>query len=171
MFGQSFTPAGVAALSDRPHERRDRDPRRTGRPSRSLGFNDDRLSSERGQYHFLQGLLRTTAYGTLSRRDRKSRHLAAARHLQEAWGDEAPELAEVLAAHFLDAAAADPEATDAAQDPCRRLRDARRRRSARRCRSRSVREAQRAFDRAAELAEDDRTRAELLDQRRPRGAA
>ena len=43
-----------------------------------LGLNDDPLSAERGQYHFLQALLRTTAYGTLSRRDRKARHLAAA---------------------------------------------------------------------------------------------
>ncbi len=114
VFGQSFTPAGVAALSDL-------DPDSVtlildGLVAKQIvGFNDDRLSSERGQYHFLQGLLRTTAYGTLSRKDRKSRHLAAVRHLQEAWGEEAPELAEVLAAHFLEAAAADPDAADASR--------------------------------------------------------
>ncbi len=128
-----------------------------------IGFNDDMLSSERGQYHFLQGLLRTTAYGTLSRRDRKSRHLAVARHLQEAWGDEAPELAEVLAAHFLDAANAEPDAADAPRiraAACETLADA-----GERALSLALGpEAQRAFERAADLAEDDRTRAALLDR-------
>src|SRR4029077_10911865 len=112
VFGQSFTPAGVAALSERSAENVTQSLDGL-RPKQGLEFNDDRLSAERGQYHFLQALIRTTAYGTLSRRDRKSRHLAAARHLQEVWGEDAPELAEVLAAHFLDAAAADPDASDA----------------------------------------------------------
>jgi class 3 adenylate cyclase/predicted ATPase len=161
VFGQSFTPSGVAALSDL-------DPDSVSRildglvAKQVLGFNDDRLSSERGQYHFLQGLLRTTAYATLSRKDRKSRHLAAARHLQEAWGEEAPELAEVLAAHFLEAAAADPDAADAS-----RIRASARETLAeagRRALSLALgAEAERAFDRAAELAEDDATRAQLLD--------
>jgi class 3 adenylate cyclase/tetratricopeptide (TPR) repeat protein len=162
VFGQSFTPAGVAALGEMS----------TGSVTaildglvakQVLGFNDDRLSAERGQYHFLQALLRTTAYGTLSRRDRKSRHLAAARHLQEVWGEEAPELAEVLAAHFLDAAAADPEASDAPKiraAACDTLADA-----GRRALSLALgAEARRAFDRAAELAEDEAARAALLDQ-------
>ena len=78
-----------------------------------VAFNDSELSAERGQYSFLQALLRTIAYGTLSRRDRKARHLAAARHLQQAWGSEAGEIAEVLATHYLDAARAEPDATDA----------------------------------------------------------
>ena len=162
VFGQSFTPAGVAALAERT-------PDSVTQildalvAKQVLGFNDDRLSSERGQYHFLQGLLRTTAYGTLSRKDRKSRHLAAARHLQEVWGEEAPELAEVLAAHFLDAAAAEPDAADAPRiraAVCETLADA-----GQRALSLALgAEAQRAFDRAAELAEDDLTRARLLDQ-------
>ncbi|MGH2869315.1 MAG: ATP-binding protein, partial [Solirubrobacteraceae bacterium] len=160
VFGQSFTPAGVAALGERPPERVvaildglvDK---------QVLGFNDDRLSSERGQYHFLQALLRTTAYGTLSRRDRKNRHLAAARYLQEAWGEAAPELAEILAAHFLDAAAADPEAADAPRiraAACQTLADA-----GERALSLALgAEARHAFDRAAELADDDPQRAGLL---------
>jgi class 3 adenylate cyclase/tetratricopeptide (TPR) repeat protein len=162
VFGESFTPAGVAALSERTSgsvtEILD------GLVAKQvLGFNDDHLSSERGQYHFLQGLLRTTAYATLSRKDRKSRHLAAARHLQEAWGEEAPELAEVLAAHFLEAAAADPDAADAPRiraAACETLAEA-----GERALSLALgAEAQRAFDRAAELAEDDRARADLLDR-------
>ena len=162
VFGQSFTPAGVAALSDRTQETVTEilDGLVT---KQVVGFNDDRLSSERGQYHFLQGLLRTTAYGTLSRKDRKSRHLAAARHLQEVWGEEAPELAEVLAAHFLDAAAADPDASDAPRiraSACETLAEA-----GERALSLALgAEAQRAFDRAAELAQDDRVRADLLER-------
>ncbi len=128
-----------------------------------MGFNDDKLSSERGQYHFLQGLLRTTAYGTLSRRDRKSRHLAAARQLQEAWGEDAPELAEVLAAHFLDAAAAEPDAVDAPQ--IRAMASGTLADAGDRALSLALGpEAQRAFEHAAELAERDSTRATLLDK-------
>ncbi len=162
VFGQSFTATGVAALGNRSAEEVQRilDGLVT---KQVLGFNDDPRSAERGQYHFLQGLLRTTAYGTLSRRDRKARHLAAARHLQEAWGGDAPELAEVLAAHFLDAADADPDASDAPRiraAACETLEDA-----GRRALSLALApEAQRAFDRAAELAGDEGQRATLLDQ-------
>jgi predicted ATPase len=128
-----------------------------------LGFDEDQLSPDRGQFVFLQGLLRTIAYGTLSRRDRKARHLAAARHLQETWGEETGEIPEVLAAHFLDAAAADPDAPDA-----EKIRASAREtlvEAGRRALSLTLgREAQRAFDRAAELAEDDATRAGLLEQ-------
>ena len=160
VYGNSFTPAGVAALGNRGEEEVERILEDlVGKEV--VGFNDDRLSSERGQFHFLQGLLRTTAYGTLSRRDRKSRHLAVARHLQEAWGDDAPELAEVLAAHFLDAAAAEPDAADAPQIramACETLADA-----GERALSLALGpEAQRAFEHAADLAADDATRAILL---------
>ena len=160
VFGQSFTPAGLAAMGGRT-------PDEVERVLDSLvakqvvGFNDDPRSSERGQYHFLQALLRTVTYATLSRRDRKSRHLAAARHLQEAWGADAPELAEILAAHFLEAAAADPDAPDARRiraAACETLADA-----GQRALSLALgAEAQRAFDRAATLAEDDAARAALL---------
>jgi tetratricopeptide (TPR) repeat protein len=162
VYGQSFTPGGVAALGSR-------SPKEVKRlldglvAKQILGFDDNPLSAERGQYHFLQGLLRTTAYGTLSRRDRKNRHLAAARHLQETWGDDAPELAEVLAAHFLDAANAEPEASDAPRiraAACDTLVEA-----GRRALSLALgAEAQRAFERAAELADSDERRAELLHQ-------
>jgi tetratricopeptide (TPR) repeat protein len=160
--GNSFTTAAVGAVGNRGEE----EVRRILQElvaKQIVAFNDDRLSSERGQFHFLQGLLRSTAYGTLSRRDRKSRHLAVARHLQEAWGDDVPEVAEVLAAHFLDAADAEPDAADAPQIramACETLADA-----GERALSLALGpEAQRAFEHAAELAEDDATRATLLDK-------
>jgi tetratricopeptide (TPR) repeat protein len=67
-----------------------------------LEVQNDPRSPERGQYRFLQALVRQVAYDTLSRRDRKSRHLAAAAHLAEAF-DDAGDLAAVLAQHHLDA--------------------------------------------------------------------
>jgi class 3 adenylate cyclase len=112
VLGQSFAPAAVAALSGRPVD----EVRATldGLVTKQvLAFEDDERSPERGQYRFLQGLVQTIAYGTLSRRDRKATHLAAARHLQETAGDAVGDVAEVLASHFLAAAKADPEAADA----------------------------------------------------------
>ncbi len=66
----------------------------------------DPRSPEYGQHGFVHGLFREIAYGTLSKRDRRDRHLAAARFF-EAEGDE--ELAGVLASHFLAAYSAFPE--------------------------------------------------------------
>ena len=63
-----------------------------------LVVDDDPRSPERGQYGFVGALIREVAYGTLARRDRRSRHLAAARHF-EALGDD--ELAGVLASHYV----------------------------------------------------------------------
>jgi class 3 adenylate cyclase/tetratricopeptide (TPR) repeat protein len=162
VFGQSFTLGGVSAVAGHPADEVKRV--LDGLVAKQvLGFNDDPLSAERGQYHFLQALLRTTAYGTLSRKDRKGRHLAVARHLQEAWGAEAPELAEVVAAHLLDAAGADPDAPDARQIramACDTLAEA-----GRRALSLALgAEAQRAFERGAELSDDPAARADLLAQ-------
>jgi class 3 adenylate cyclase/tetratricopeptide (TPR) repeat protein len=162
VFGQSFTTAGVAAVSGRAAEEVQRIFADLV-AKQVLGFNDDPRSAERGQYHFLQGLLRNTAYGTLARRDRKDRHLAAARHLQEIWGEAAPDLAEILATHFLDAANADPDAPDAARiraAACETLAEA----GQRALSLALAQEAERAFDRAAELAQDEGQRAGLLDQ-------
>jgi class 3 adenylate cyclase/tetratricopeptide (TPR) repeat protein len=111
VLGISFTPAALAAVS----ERREADVRRALDAlvaKQVLGRDDDQRSGESGQYHFLQGLLRTIALSTLSRRDLKARHLAAADHLRGVW-DDAPEIAEVLASHYLDAVAAEPDAPDA----------------------------------------------------------
>jgi class 3 adenylate cyclase/tetratricopeptide (TPR) repeat protein len=70
----------------------------------------DPRSPERGQYAFVQSLTREVAYAVLSKRDRRARHLAAARHY-EAIGDD--ELAGVLASHYVaayESSSAGPEA-------------------------------------------------------------
>ena len=128
-----------------------------------LGRDDDPRSPERGQYVFLQGLLRTVAYGTLSRRARKARHVAAARHLEQTWPGEARDIAEVLASHYLEAIRADPDADDVEI-----LRASARETLIRAGRSAASlalgSEADRYFEQAGELAEDDLERAELLEQ-------
>jgi hypothetical protein len=76
-----------------------------------LTIDDDPRSPERGQYRFVQGLLREVAYGTLSRDDRRARHLAAARYY-EAVGDD--EVSGVLAQHYVDAYQAHPDGPEGA---------------------------------------------------------
>jgi class 3 adenylate cyclase/tetratricopeptide (TPR) repeat protein len=70
-----------------------------------LAYDDDPRSPGRGRFGFIQSLVREVAYGTLSRADRRARHLAAARYF-EGVGDE--ELAGVLAEHYLEAWRARP---------------------------------------------------------------
>ncbi|MDT7570851.1 MAG: hypothetical protein QOE05_1025, partial [Actinomycetota bacterium] len=77
-----------------------------------LSVEADPRSPERGQYRFVQALVRNVGYDTLSRRDRKARHLAAAKQLEiEPGADMFPA---VLASHYLDARAAAPDDEDAA---------------------------------------------------------
>jgi class 3 adenylate cyclase/predicted ATPase len=75
----------------------------------------DPLSPEKGSYGFAQNMLRQVAYDTLSRRDRKLRHLRVAAHLQEAFPGDGEEVADVIARHYLDALDAVPRDPDAAE--------------------------------------------------------
>ena len=109
VLGQSFTPAGLAAVSGLSPA--DLEPRLPVLVRRELLIlDDDPRSPERGQYRFVQALIREVAYNTLSRKDRKTRHLAAARFFESLATDE---LAGGLAGHYLAAqrlAADDAEA-------------------------------------------------------------
>ncbi len=57
-----------------------------------LAVSADPLSPERGSYQFAQQMLRQVAYDTLSRRDRKTRHLAVAAHLRAAFAGDGEEV-------------------------------------------------------------------------------
>ena len=89
----------------------DAERRLVGLARRELVIRDqDPRSTERGQFAFVQSLVREVAYSTLARRDRKARHLAAARHFETLVDQE---LAGALATHYLAAfrnAAEGPEA-------------------------------------------------------------
>ncbi len=78
-----------------------------------LAVSADPLSPERGSYQFAQQMLRQVAYDTLSRRDRKARHLAVAAHLRTAFAGDGEEVSDVIARHYLDALNAAPEDPDA----------------------------------------------------------
>jgi class 3 adenylate cyclase/tetratricopeptide (TPR) repeat protein len=80
-----------------------------------LSVSADPLSPERGSYRFSQQLLRQVAYDTLSRRDRKARHLKVADHLRAVFPGDGEEVADVIARHYLDALEAVPGDPDTGQ--------------------------------------------------------
>jgi class 3 adenylate cyclase/tetratricopeptide (TPR) repeat protein len=162
VLGLSFTAPGAAALSGRA-EAEVRGVLEGLVAKQVLVRDNDPRSPDRGQYVFLQALLRTVAYGTLSRRARKARHVAAAQHLERTWPGEARDIAEVLASHYLEAIQAEPDADDVAA-----LRASAREKLAAAGRAAASLalgpEADRYFEQAAELAEDDPERAQLFEQ-------
>ncbi|MFI5225738.1 MAG: AAA family ATPase [Candidatus Limnocylindrales bacterium] len=109
VLGQSFTAAGVGAVSGLDPEALE--PRlRTLVRRELLIVQTDPRSPERGQYAFVQALIREVAYNTLARAERKSRHLAAARWFEAL--DEG-ELAGALAAQYVAAYRNSPEGPEA----------------------------------------------------------
>ena len=100
VFGGAFPRAAAAVLAELSEA--DLDSALAGLVRKQvLLVRADPLSPDRGQYAFTQGLLRTVAYESLSRRERKTRHLAAATHLRLAFANDGEEVAEVIAAHQL----------------------------------------------------------------------
>jgi class 3 adenylate cyclase/tetratricopeptide (TPR) repeat protein len=126
-----------------------------------LGVQADVRSPEHGQYGFLQDLVRHVAYETLSKRERRARHLGAAAHLSAAFADE-DEVVEVIASHYLAAHEAAPDAADAAEIK-EQARATLARAGERAASLAAAAEARRYFEQAAELADDPSERAALLD--------
>ena len=128
-----------------------------------LGVQADPRSPEYGQYGFLQDLVRHVAYETLSKRERRARHLAAAEHLRTAFAEDEDEVVEVIASHYLAAHEAAPDADDAAEIRARA--QAMLVRAGERAESlAAAAEARRYFELAAKLSDDLRERAQLLDR-------
>ena len=112
VLGKSFSKEALTALTGRPEA--DLEPLLTGLVRKEvLSLQADPRWPERGQYGFLQELLREVAYETLSRRDRKARHLAAVAALDQSFAGVEQEVPEVIAAHLLAAAEAAPDDPDA----------------------------------------------------------
>ena len=109
ILGQSFALAALAAVSG--VEEGDlvgQLPRLVRREL--LTVQVDPRSPERGQYVFVQSLIREVAYNTLSKKARKAGHLAAARYFESLGTDE---LAGALATHYLAAHANSPDGSEA----------------------------------------------------------
>jgi class 3 adenylate cyclase/tetratricopeptide (TPR) repeat protein len=109
VLGQSFTLAGLASVSGVDAE--DLASRLRSLVRREvLKLETDPRSPEQGQYSFVQALIREVAYNALAKRDRKNRHLAAARFFE---GFETDEVAGGLAGHYLAAYRNSPEGAEA----------------------------------------------------------
>jgi class 3 adenylate cyclase len=109
VLGQHFTLASLAALRSESEQRLT--PYLNALVRREmLVYDADPRSPERGQYGFMQSLIREIAYDALPKRERRERHQAVARYFEEL-GD--PELAAVVASHYLAAYQATPEGSAA----------------------------------------------------------
>jgi len=113
VLGGSFPAEALIAVSDQPETQVRRLLAELVRRE-VLGVRADPLSPQRGHYGFVQTMFRQVAYDTLSRRERKARHLAVATHLQSTFADEGEEVAEVIATHLIDALDAVPDDPDVA---------------------------------------------------------
>jgi tetratricopeptide (TPR) repeat protein len=159
VLGKAFTTAALTSLAD---PGRDVEPLLASLVRKEvLGLQADPRSPEYGQYVFLQDIVRHVAYETLARRDRRTRHLAAAAHLTRAF--DVDEVVEVIASHYLAAHEAGPDATDAAEVR-ERARTMLERAGHRSEGLGAAQEASRYYAQAAELADGAPERAALLDK-------
>jgi class 3 adenylate cyclase/tetratricopeptide (TPR) repeat protein len=114
VLGQTFTLGGLAAIAG---QEPGLEERLLALVRRELLTRDnDPRSPERGQFGFVQALVRDVAYNTLSKRDRKVLHLAAGEHFVTL-DDE--EIVGATAMHFLDAYRSAPDDPDAAASRAR----------------------------------------------------
>jgi class 3 adenylate cyclase/tetratricopeptide (TPR) repeat protein len=96
-LGQTFTLQGLASVAS--EEEAELEPRLRALVRREmLVVRADPRAPDRGQYGFVQSLVREVAYNTLARGDRKRLHLAAARFYESLPTDE---LAGALAGQYL----------------------------------------------------------------------
>jgi class 3 adenylate cyclase/tetratricopeptide (TPR) repeat protein len=99
VLGKTFTTPSLAALTGIPEG--ELDPRLQDLTKREiLTVDTDPRSPERGQFGFVQSLIREVAYQTLSNQDRCERHVAAAEYF-ESTGE--ADLIDVVATHFIEA--------------------------------------------------------------------
>ena len=159
VLGQSFTPESLAAVTGL--SAADLEPRLAGLARRELLRREmDPRSPERGQYTFVQALIREVAYNTLSKKDRKKLHLAAARYY-ESLGSE--EIAGALAAHYLAAHANAGEGAEA-DALAGQARIALKAAAARASSLGSYDQAQRFYEDALAVTTDETEQAELMMQ-------
>ncbi len=105
VLGLSFTIDGLTALTGKPQE--DLSPKLRELARQELLHHDnDPRSPERGQYQFVQSVIREVAYGRIAKVDRKERHLRVAEFYERT----APvEAAAVIASHYMSAYETEPD--------------------------------------------------------------
>jgi len=128
-----------------------------------LSLQADPRSPERGQYGFLQDLVKRVAYETLSKRDRKEKHLAVAAWFENLWLGEESDVVEVVASHYLEAYNLAPQDPDA-EAVKERAADVLSRAGERAASLAANAEAERYFDQAAQLFGQARRKAEMYER-------
>lgn len=104
VLGQSFVLDGLVALTGSTEE--ELETRVTDLARQEIfRFEDDPDAPERGQYQFVQGVIKEVAYGRLAKAERRERHLRVAEYF-EAQDD--PEMAPIIASHYAAAYEAEP---------------------------------------------------------------
>ena len=156
VIGKSFTLEGLSAVAGEIDEQRLRELVRREFLVRDI----DPRSPERGQYSFVQGLIREVAYSTLSKHDRRAKHLAAA-HFFESLDDD--ELAGVVASHYMEAYQTSPDGPDS-EAVAARARDWLSQAAERAMSLGSPAQAQAYFDSALSITPRGAERAALLEQ-------
>ena len=99
VLGKTFTIASLAVVSEL--DPADLDVRLRALSQREIfSIDSDPRSPERGQYGFVQSLIKEVAYLTLAKADRCERHVRAAQHFESL--DEA-DMVDVVATHYVEA--------------------------------------------------------------------
>ncbi len=113
VLGQSFTLEGMTVITGGGPEVLESRLRNLVRHD-LLRHDDDPRSPERGQFQFVQSVIREVAYGRIAKTERKDKHLRVALYYEQ----EAPvEAAAVIASHYMNAyeAGPDPQLADKAR--------------------------------------------------------
>jgi class 3 adenylate cyclase/tetratricopeptide (TPR) repeat protein len=162
VIGKTFTKQAVAAVGGEAEDRLE--PLLTSLVRKEvLSIQSDPRSPERGQYGFLQDLVRFVAYEMLAKRDRKVRHLRAADYLEELFGAGELEVVEVVASHYVAAYEAAPDDEGAAGTKAKAA-DMLSRAGERAASLAASAEAQRYFVQSAQLADEPLVEAELYER-------
>ena len=105
VLGQSFTVEGMTVLTG--GSAADLGPKLRGLARHELlRYEDSPRSPERGQFQFIQSVIREVAYGRIAKAERKDRHILVAEYYER----EAPvEAAAVIASHYMSAYEASPD--------------------------------------------------------------
>jgi hypothetical protein len=161
VLGLSFTRDGIELLSG---NRPDLDAVLASLARKEvIATETDRFSAERGHYRFVQAVVRQVAYATLSRRDRKEKHLLVADHLATQT-ERSDELAVVVAQHLMDAVTTSGPQDDDVPALQRRTGELLAQAAGRSCSLGSFADGLRLYRSAAVRLEDPTARAEVQAQ-------
>ncbi|MDH4104164.1 MAG: AAA family ATPase [Thermoleophilia bacterium] len=162
VLGKTFTRLGLASLTGLAEA--DLEPLLGALVRKEvLAIQADPRSPERGQYAFLQDIVRHVAYETLSRRERKAKHLGAAQFLESLPSADEGEIVEVIATHYVDAWSAAPDDDDADAIRARAL-EMLVRAGERAASLAASSAAQHAYERAIELSDEPGVQADLHER-------